>query len=890
MVARNFFATTLHMKTKNWLLLGFFGLSLCFSSFAQDPSQWTSGWVPYFRHVRAVEILQNDKLVVVGGWESNDAISSIFTSADTGANWNIEMDMVNAWLQDVDFPGGTTGYTVGWAGNIWKSTDEGDNWSQITVPGSAGTRNYNGCYFFDNNTGIVVGGNESNDAIQTILRTTDGGTNWSVISDNLAPWLRAVHFANANTGYTVGDAGTILKTTDGGINWSALSMPGSTSSRQFNDVHFVDANTGIAVGGWPDNDSIRTILKTTDGGANWSIISDNLGSMLTGVHFFNATQGYAVGDDGLVLYTGDAGSTWQEQTIPVNNLAYHNYDVMFKDAYFGLVGGNSGKLMIYVDGNATLADGALNSPVTVINSNSVFIEGWVDDLGLSTSLELEYGTTLAFGASEPMTPNTSSGSGGVEQVEVVLNGLTADEIYFARMKMTNAVGTSYSNTVTFFTGVSAIPNFNFELWDEFTFDVVNDWWSTTGATQATSYNASLAVELSQSASGELGAIIHGTAGQMGPAGGVPFTERPDSLTFWANYNISAGDSALVFLQFKNNGTPIADTIYQIWGTSAGWEYISLGIDYTSGINPDSVLIAFTNSDIFDGNNDPNSTITIDNVLFVGSTQQLPNNGFESWSQQTRMKASDWVSNDDQNDQTPYVVEQSTDSYSGSYALKLSNYIGSNYSDFGRLRSGDDLNNWYPSFEVNHNHDTLFGFVKYFPSDNDTLFIRVNLFEAGAQIGYGDTAYSVQMSNYNMFAIPIQYWMGGTADSCLIDVSIYKNNGMGPGTTTYAIIDNLSFDAIILPTQEASLVELEDVQAVTSYPNPTNGPITIEFKKNPIDPVRLMVVDLNGRVLIDKIQSVQNKKINLDLSNLNTQYYYILVAEGNQIHSIKTFVK
>lgn len=337
-------------------------------SFAQDPNQWSNAWAPHFRHLNAVEILPNGKFVAVGGWPSNDSITTIVTSTDTAATWNIIVDSPMApMLQDLDFTSNTTGYVVGWSGEIRKTVDGGDNWSQITVPGNPGTRNYMACHFFDDMSGIVVGGHETMDSIQTILKTIDGGANWTIASDNLGSYLRSVHFVDNSIGFAVGDDGTILKTINGGDNWTPQSVSGSIQSRMLNDVYFIDQNIGIAVGGWPSNDSIQTILKTTDGGANWNIVTDNLSPMLNAVHFFSATQGYAVGNDGAVLYTNDSGSTWQNQIIP-NNDTYHIYDVFFLNAAFGLTGGNSGKLLWYVD-TTSLSINQIDLKSTIVYPN-----------------------------------------------------------------------------------------------------------------------------------------------------------------------------------------------------------------------------------------------------------------------------------------------------------------------------------------------------------------------------------------------------------------------------------------------------------------------------------------------------------------------------------------
>jgi photosystem II stability/assembly factor-like uncharacterized protein len=58
-------------------------------------------------------------------------------------------------------------------------------------------------------------------------------------------FLTSIKFTDANTGYTVGDGGTILKTTNGGTNWVALL---NGISNGLKSVYFTNANKGYAVG------------------------------------------------------------------------------------------------------------------------------------------------------------------------------------------------------------------------------------------------------------------------------------------------------------------------------------------------------------------------------------------------------------------------------------------------------------------------------------------------------------------------------------------------------------------------------------------------------------------------------------------------------------------
>ena len=76
-----------------------------------------------------------------------------------------------------------------------------------------------------------------------------------------------VSFINANTGTAVGCSGTILRTTNGGTNWTSQT---SGTTNCLCDVSFTDANNGTAVG------DDGTILRTTNGGVFVNQISNEI--------------------------------------------------------------------------------------------------------------------------------------------------------------------------------------------------------------------------------------------------------------------------------------------------------------------------------------------------------------------------------------------------------------------------------------------------------------------------------------------------------------------------------------------------------------------------------------------------------------------------------------
>jgi hypothetical protein len=74
-----------------------------------------------------------------------------------------------------------------------------------------------GIHFVNGNTGYAVG-----DA-GTILKTTNGGSSWYNQNSGVVTKLSQVYFANSSTGYIVGDNGVILKTTTAGDSLNSVS-------------------------------------------------------------------------------------------------------------------------------------------------------------------------------------------------------------------------------------------------------------------------------------------------------------------------------------------------------------------------------------------------------------------------------------------------------------------------------------------------------------------------------------------------------------------------------------------------------------------------------------------------------------------------------------------
>ena len=79
--------------------------------------------------------------------------------------------------------------------------------------------------------------------------------------------MKGVKMLDANSVIAVGDVSTIIKTTDGGTNWNLHHHIDNTDFT-FTSLYFLNSTTGWAAQGY-------TVYKTTDAGETWTPDSVN---------------------------------------------------------------------------------------------------------------------------------------------------------------------------------------------------------------------------------------------------------------------------------------------------------------------------------------------------------------------------------------------------------------------------------------------------------------------------------------------------------------------------------------------------------------------------------------------------------------------------------------
>jgi photosystem II stability/assembly factor-like uncharacterized protein len=132
----------------------------------------------------------------------------------------------------------------------------------------------------------------------TILRSSDGGIQWSTIASPVTDALRAVAL-RGNAGLAVGIAGRVLRTTDAGLNWTEETRPTTRA------LYSVALGNGFAIATGEEG----TILVSPDTGLTWTPHGAGTASVLFGVSIFDSTA-VGVGGQGAVVMSPGAGNGW----------------------------------------------------------------------------------------------------------------------------------------------------------------------------------------------------------------------------------------------------------------------------------------------------------------------------------------------------------------------------------------------------------------------------------------------------------------------------------------------------------------------------------------------------------------------------------------------------
>lgn len=246
--------------------------------------------------------------------------------------------------------------------------------------------------FINDSTGFAVGGTRYSSGF--ILKTIDGGLSWqskSIFFDNRKVY--DIHFVNDLVGFAGTEENFYYKTSDGGeswqVNWNIELAYHEVHRPDIKAIQFYNDSSGYMIGG--EDHAVGTIYRTTNAGASWTFDTivhelraldiddahnalfggygylarfDQNDQSLTqfehdnnffiGVKAFDNNRYLAVGQDGDLYTSSDAGLNWNREKIKKGSTRKIQLNYMaFKDDQTGILTGVNGMLLITQDGGSS---------------------------------------------------------------------------------------------------------------------------------------------------------------------------------------------------------------------------------------------------------------------------------------------------------------------------------------------------------------------------------------------------------------------------------------------------------------------------------------------------------------------------------------------------------
>ncbi|GAL85765.1 RHS repeat-associated core domain-containing protein [Sporocytophaga myxococcoides] len=377
---------------------------------------------------------------------------TVLKTTNGGANWTIlpigtAANLIRVYLYDDN-----TGVIYEKSGMIWEIASGGATITQNTTLNTLLAGKEVTDVSFTSNTLAFLTANINN---QGYLYTSSGspaGKSWTQISTIWASTLTRVQMLNANNGIAAGDDGTILKSSDGGMNWSAVptGINGSIS-----DMFFRDMNQGVLLTG-------GNIIKTSDGGKTWA----NASSASTSYADFDILPGtsyvgFAVKSNGAVESTSNGGLSWKAKTNLNSSKTYSA--ISTRSATDVYAGTTDGALYVSADGANTWTSIATNTaggslPVAAItaihfkdaNNGCVLVNGTIyktTNAGPATASTATWTSIVGPGVKDMYFNDASRGEA------IYSNGtvkITADGGLTWGVAVTNLTGTTDARSIHFF--------------------------------------------------------------------------------------------------------------------------------------------------------------------------------------------------------------------------------------------------------------------------------------------------------------------------------------------------------------------------------------------------------------------------------------------------------
>ncbi len=190
---------------------------------------------------------------------------------------------------------------------------------------------------------------------------------WQLISNPFTESFNCTYIESSGVLFVGTDLGNIYYSNTVGNSWDTAATGVQDG---ISEIIFISNNEGWAVG----DDGL--ILTSTDGGATWATISSGVTSNLESIFFADTSTAYIAGRDGTILKSTNGGTSWTSQTSGTTDRLE---SVCFTSTTRGFVAGRDGVFLETSNGGNTWTSINLgsddNKDIHFVDANTGFVAG-----------------------------------------------------------------------------------------------------------------------------------------------------------------------------------------------------------------------------------------------------------------------------------------------------------------------------------------------------------------------------------------------------------------------------------------------------------------------------------------------------------------------------------
>jgi hypothetical protein len=269
--------------------------------------------------------------------------------------------------------------------------------------------------------------------------------------------------------------------------------------------------------------------------------------------------------------------------------------------------------------------------------------------------------------------------------------------------------------------------------------------------------------------------------------------------------------------------------------------------------------------------------------------QIPNSGFENWNRTgAYMEPEGWATANPYSRGSYYPVTRSTDHYPagvGNYSVRLENNILflTDFAGVGIIMP-ETLAAPSPVFPVSEHPNSLTGYYKFAPQNNDTMYIQMTLYNNGSDVARASFKTDVAAQNWTSFNVPFDNYT--TADMGNMIIAAYNADGPQhlPHGNSVLHVDNLNYNTLI----SCETGPNENISLISSFPNPASGYITLNIDDVYRDGLKINIYNIRGELAVS--ETIKQNQRQIDIGDLSNGIYIVKIKSKNLYKTKKLIVQ